>query len=70
MSMPAEASDPANADPGTRHKLPCGCEMWDYGGQDGAFVYRPCSLTCEFYQYTLAASARQGHPIEMREEAP
>jgi hypothetical protein len=53
------------ADPGTYHKLPCGCEMWNQGDQ---FAYRPCSFTCEHYQYVLAASARQGHPIEMREE--
>ena len=32
------------------HLLPCGCEM---GTVDLAWVYRPCSLLCRWYVYTL-----------------
>lgn len=42
-------------------RLPCGCLM----GTDEktkAFLYEPCSLTCEYFQYVLEESKRQGKP--------
>ena len=36
---------------------------------DGAlFMIRPCSLTCQYYQYALAENQDQGNKIEFREE--
>jgi hypothetical protein len=45
--------------------LPCGCRMWRKGD---TFYIRPCSETCEMYQYALSESKRRGNKIEVREE--
>lgn len=49
-------------------ELPCGCRFTD--DESGPFMFDPHDFTCEMYQYTLAESARQGKPIEIREEHP
>lgn len=58
-------ADPSKANPGTYTRASCGCVMWT---QEDIFVYVPCAFTCENYQYMLGASARAGHPIELRED--
>jgi hypothetical protein len=46
-------------------KLPCGCLIGQSAMPDGslAFVMKPCSSSCEYYQYALAEAARQGKPM-------
>ena len=51
-------------------RLPCGCQFWtEMIDGEGAFVFEPCSETCEVYLYAKAEAARQGKPttvIDMR----
>lgn len=43
--------------------LDCGCQF----GTDGdAFIFKPCSETCEHYLYVLDESARQNKPLFKR----
>lgn len=41
-------------------QLPCGCQM---GTVDDAFVYRPCSPTCEYWLHVRQEAKRQGKPL-------
>ena len=45
--------------------LPCGCEM---GTVDLAWVYRPCSLLCTYYRYTLDRAHQLGVGLRTRVE--
>lgn len=47
--------------------LPCGCRMSTVGD---AFVFEPCSPSCEYYLYALNESKRQGKPIPKLVERP
>lgn len=44
-------------------RLPCGCVI---GTAGDAFVMQPCSPGCEYYQYFVAESRRQGKPVQYR----
>lgn len=48
-----------------RMVLPCGCVIGEHAE---AFVIVPCSPTCEYYQYALEESARQGKPIAFSDD--
>lgn len=52
--------DPAQADDGEVIRPPCGCLMWT---QQGAFVIRPCSLSCPVYGYVRRKMAEQRKPV-------
>lgn len=47
-------------------KLPCGCIFGTEPLPDGgnAFIYRPCSLDCQYYLYSQQAAAEQGKPLK------
>lgn len=48
-------------------KLPCGCEMGTViANERRAFVFKPCSIDCKFYQYTIDESHRQKKPAELQ----
>lgn len=42
----------------------CGCRFGTT--PDSQFVFIPCDLACEVYQYAMAETARQGKATEMR----
>ena len=42
-------------------KLPCGCVMSTT--DEGAFVFQPCSPTCDYYAYAIESARKQGKPI-------
>lgn len=46
-----------------KEKLPCGCAM---STVDDAFVFEPCSLTCEYYLYVQQQMAAKGMPAEVK----
>lgn len=67
MSESAEEFTPELADEGSYVRFDCGCEIWTQDSGD-RFVMRPCSLTCEKYQYAMRQSKRAGNQIRFRAE--
>lgn len=59
--IPANAADVST--------LPCGCVI---GTVDDAFFIAACSLglDCEYVQFSIAETARQGKPHEIRGDHP
>ncbi len=41
-------------------RLPCGCVMERRGS---TFYVKPCSLTCEYYLYSIEESKKRGNII-------
>ena len=45
---------------------PCGCSFWT---EADAFVIKPCSPSCEVYQYAVGQTMLQHKPMEIHREA-
>lgn len=49
--------------------LPCGCKMrTGLVRGEPTMLYEPCSLTCQYYLFTIRESAQQGNQITHREK--
>lgn len=43
-------------------RAPCGCKM---GTKGEAFIYEPCSPTCDLYAYAIEEARKMGKPIQV-----